>query len=374
MILTDGSRIIIESCVRAGAEVFIGYPITPANLLYQYGVQRFPIALSAPDEITALQWMAGFSSTGKFPVTATSFPGFALMIESINMAFMMELPMLVILAQRLGPSTGSATCGAQGDVRLVSGIISGGYHIPTFCISELKDCWELTASAVKIAIQLRTPVILLTSKEMIMTLQSFNRKDLLKIKPLKLRLYEGDSPYIPYLPNEDLVPSFLPIGNNKHQVRLTASTHDKKGLLQHSADEATANTARLHNKIVKNLPKFTYYELKEMEEVKTLIFSYGITSYAVRDAVQLLKEKGFPVSLLIAKTLLPVPLEYFKILDRYERVIIAEENLTGQYCEILFGAKRPAFVRKVCSIGKMITPQRLVEESLKYGKKIPKYR
>ena len=112
-LIMDGSKLIVESLVRSGGDVFIGYPITPANLLYSYSHERFPIFFAAPDEITTLQWMCGFSSVGKFPVTATSFPGFALMLESLNMAYMMELPMLIVLAQRLGPATGSATCGAQ---------------------------------------------------------------------------------------------------------------------------------------------------------------------------------------------------------------------------------------------------------------------
>ena len=90
--LIDGSRLITEALVRAGAEVFIGYPITPANNLYLFSGKRFKTFLAAPDEITTLQWMSGFATTGKLPVTATSFPGFALMLESINMAYMMELP------------------------------------------------------------------------------------------------------------------------------------------------------------------------------------------------------------------------------------------------------------------------------------------
>lgn len=361
-VLIDGSRIIIEACVRAGADVFIGYPITPANLLYLYGTQRFPIALAAPDEITALQWMAGFSATGHLPVTATSFPGFALMIESINMAHMMELPMIIILAQRLGPATGTATCGAEGDVLLVYGLISGGHPIPTLCISDFYDCWNLSASAVSIAAELRTPVILLTSKEMVMTLCSFDISTLPEIKPVERHFYNGKAPYRPYFPNQNLVPDFLPVGNDFHQVRLNASTHDTKGLLQHSTEEAMANTRRLREKIVKNLPNFTYYELDEQENSDALIFSYGITSLAAREATFILREKGISVSLLIAKTLLPVPPEYLKILDRYERVIIAEENLTGQYCEILFGENKPAKVTNVGAIGRMITPQELIEE------------
>ena len=84
MIFIDGSLLIIEAMARAGAGAYIGYPITPVNRLFDGAKRRIPIALEAPDEITALQWSAGFSSTGNFPVTASAFPGFALMIESIN--------------------------------------------------------------------------------------------------------------------------------------------------------------------------------------------------------------------------------------------------------------------------------------------------
>ena len=122
-VLLDGSRLIVEALARAGADAYVGYPITPASLIYTYSSRRFPAALPAPDEITALQWMAGLAAAGHLPVTATSFPGFALMVESINMAYMMELPMLIILVQRLGPATGTATAGAQGDLLLLNGLL-----------------------------------------------------------------------------------------------------------------------------------------------------------------------------------------------------------------------------------------------------------
>lgn len=179
--LIDGSRLMTEALVRAGADVFIGYPITPANNLYLFSGQRFKTFFAAPDEITTLQWMSGFSTAGKLPVTATSFPGFALMLESINMAYMMELPMVIVLVQRLGPATGTATCGAQGDITLLNGMLSGGYSIPVLSTSEANDCWEMAANAVKTAAELRTPVILLTSKEEVMTQFSFDMDSLKEI-------------------------------------------------------------------------------------------------------------------------------------------------------------------------------------------------
>ena len=358
--LVDGSRLIIEAAVRAGGDVFIGYPITPANLLYLYSAQRFPTVLPAPDEITTLQWMSGYAAAGKLPVTATSFPGLALMIESIGMAYMMELPMVIILAQRLGPATGTATCGAQGDINVINGINSGGYPIPTLCISDLDDCWKLSAEAVKLAFKLRSPVILLSSKEMVMTLRNFDLSKLPEIKPLDKKFYSGSEKYMPYKGDDQGIPAFLPVGNPQHQVRITASTHDQKGDLQHTSKEALDNTRRLQHKMEANLKDYTYYHLDE-QDGDTIVVSYDLTSAAAIEAVDRLRARGRKVSLLICQTLFPVPPDYLKILSRYRKVVVAEENLTGQYREVLFGRAGREGVKGVNAIGRMISPEDIME-------------
>jgi len=358
--LLDGSRLITESCVRAGADTYVGYPITPASLIYSYASRRFPVILPAPDEITALQWMAGLAAAGGLPVTATSFPGLALMVESINMAYMMELPMLIVLVQRLGPSTGTATAGAQDDLRFVHGIISGGYPVPTFCIGDMDDCWSLPAVALRTAVELRTPVVLLTSKEMMMTERSFALSRLADIEPIERGDYDGAGPYHPYAAGDAEVPRFLPIGDDGHQVRMTASTHDQLGILRHSTEEALANTRRLSAKVKAKTP--VLYHLEEKEDAKTLIVTYGITAGAAREAVQMLGEEGIGASLLVARTLVPIPTEYFRILDRYDRVVFAEENLQGQFASILFGERLPDGVRTVGDIGQMVTPEEIAGE------------
>ncbi len=362
VILTNGSLLIIEALAKAGSDAFIGYPITPANHLYYYAMQRFPFALPAQDEITTLQWMSGFSVAGKLPVTATSFPGLALMVESINMAYMMELPMVIVLVQRLGPSTGTATCGAQGDLLTLRGLISGGYPVPTLTISDFDDCWNLSKQAASMAIKLRTPVILLTSKEMVMTSRSFDINNLSEINPIKRNHYNKEETYQPYKPLENGVPSFLPVGHSKHQVRFNASTHNELGLLQHSTKEAMANTSRLQSKIKNNLSDFAYYELDEMKNADKIILSFGISSIAAREAIIKLREKGIKISMLIVKTLLPILPKYYEILEKYKHIIIAEENLDGQYSKILYGEKMPENIININSIGKMINARQIVEE------------
>ncbi|RCK81648.1 MAG: 2-oxoglutarate oxidoreductase, alpha subunit [Candidatus Ozemobacter sibiricus] len=360
--LIDGSRLIIEALVQSGADTFIGYPITPSNLLFQYASERFPRMLGAPDEITTLQWMSGAAATGLLTVTATSFPGFALMVESINMAFMMELPMVIILAQRLGPATGTATTGAQGDLALVRGMISGGFPVPTLCISSLPDCWDLSHEALRVAVSLRTPVILLTSKEMIMTMQDFDLATLKPLSPIKIPLYKGEGPYLPYAPDERGVPPFLPLGNPHHQVRMTASTHDATGLIQAGTPEALGNSTRLHRKIVRNLPDYTWLELDEQPDARRLVVAYDVTAGAAREAVRRLREQGHRVSLLVVKTLFPTPPQIFEVIDRYERVVFPEENLTGQFVEHLFGQRIPSRIRSVHSFGAMIPPAAIMQE------------
>lgn len=362
-VLIDGSRLIIESLARAGADAFVGYPITPANLLYQYGSQRMGVMLSAPDEITTVQWMSGLAMTGKLPVTATSFPGFALMIESINMAYMMELPMVIVLVQRLGPATGTATCGAQGDLLLLKGMVSGGHPVPVLATSDFHDCWTLPARAANIAVALRTPVVLLTSKEEVMTQKSFSLDTLPEIDPVKWPVYNADSPYKPYEPF-NMVPDFLPLDQTKHQVRFNASTHDQDGILQHATAEALENTRRLEQKIKTRMTTNAIYDYDEQAGAQTLIMAYGITALSARQSISILRNKGVKASLLIPKTLLPLPDVYATICQQYNRIVVAEENINHQLGQLLWGINKPESVHFTGSMGTMITPEQIMEGAI----------
>jgi 2-oxoglutarate ferredoxin oxidoreductase subunit alpha len=360
LVLIDGSCLIVEACAQAGADVYVGYPITPASLIYTYASRRFPSVLAAPDEITVVHWMAGLAAAGHLPVTATSFPGLALMVEGINMAYMMELPMLIVLAMRLGPSTGAATVGGQGELLLLRGLISGGYTLPVFCIADVGDCWRLPPVALQAAVDLRSPVVLLTSKEMVMTQRSFDLGSLARIAPVQRHFYDGPSPYRSYGAGGGLVPPFLPVGNPDHQVRLTASTHDVDGMLRSVTEGVLASTRRLQEKVEAQTP--VLYDLDEQAQAETLVVTYGITAGAAREAVATLRARGEAVSLLVARTLLPIPDVYYEILDRYPRIVVAEENLQGQLAQLLYGQRLPPGVRRVGGIGQMVSPERIVQE------------
>ena len=305
--------------------------------------------------------MSGFAITGHLPVTATSFPGYALMIESVNMAYMMELPMVIILIQRLGPATGTATSGAQGDLNVIYGTLSGGYPLPCIATSGMQDCWDLPPKALQMAVDLRTPLVLLTSKEEVMTYKSFNMNFLEEVKPVKIPAYSGKEPYYPYAPMENLVPEFLPVSINTHQVRYTASTHDKTGVIQNVTPDALANSARLGRKITANLGKYLYYDYDPQDGARTLVITYGITTQAATDAVNAFRKEGRKASMLVIKTLSPIAPQYFEICDKYERIVIAEENLEGDLRRIMFGQAGSGKIAGVNKIGQMIEPGEILK-------------
>lgn len=360
MALTDASLLITEACVSAGADAFIGYPITPSNKFYSYGSVRFPLFLAGPDEITVLQWMSGLSAAGKFPVTSTAFPGLALMAETFNMAYMMELPMLVILTQRLGPSTGSATSGAQGDLSFINGLISGGFPIPVFCPSNFEDAWTLTEECIKTSVNLRTPVILLTSKEMVMTQKSFDLTKLHTINPVDRSSKDIKLPYKTYLANENMVPPFIPVANTEHLIRLNSSTHDDEGMIQKNSPNALANTKRLKDKVEKRIEEYLFYELDKEDSNEHLIVTYGISAGACRDAVITLRKNNKKVSLLVVKTVLPVAPKIISIIESYKNIYFVEENIGGQYKEIIFGKQQKSNIHQINKIGHMISPEDVI--------------
>lgn len=195
-----------------------------------------------------------------------------------------------------------------------------------------------------------------------MTQRSVDLSHLDGVEPVRRSYYAAQTAYKSYAAPDAAAPPFLPLGDGRHQVRMTASTHDENGILRHSTVEALDNTRRLTAKVKAGTQ--VVYCLEEVEGAEALIVTYGITAGAAREAVRMLSQRGTPASLLVAQTLLPVPDIYLQIVSRYidaqRPVVFAEENLQGQFTSLLFGEGRPEGVRKVGDIGHMVSPDDIV--------------
>lgn len=371
--LRTGNQMMAEGAIQAGCKFFAGYPITPASGIFKTMIDLLPskggVALSAPDEISAIAYCIGASMKGAKAMTATSGPGWALMIESVQYALMTETPLVVALVQRLGPSTGGATQGAQGDVLLAEFATSGGYTLPMLCPTNAQECFELTVLAFTWAELYRTPVILLSDKEVGMTAERVDYDALPKItsqdRP-RVRWIAGGNGAQQTMPKGTYffnaaqeIPAFSPVGGDV-KVTATGSAHDKRGKLQKNSPETIDVLLHLEEKLRWREQDLAVVDSDLQDGASTLLLSYGVTSRAAKDAVQSIRKKGGKVSFLGIQSLFPVPKK--KIADALqgvERVVIAEENMKGLYRSVIERYCDGKPVLGVNKIGSMITPKEI---------------
>jgi 2-oxoglutarate ferredoxin oxidoreductase subunit alpha len=352
---------VAEGALAAGCRFFAGYPITPASEIYEVMMRELPgrggLALSAPDEISSLCYCVGASLRGLKAMTATSGPGWALMIETLQYALMTETPVVIALVQRLGPSTGGATQGAQGDVWLAEFATSGGYTIPVFSPSTAAECHDLTVHAFNWAERLRSPVVLLSDKEVGMTTEVVDDEKLSTPAVVARQAFDGDGPFATYgFTEPEQVPAFAAVGGD-NKVTVTGSAHDQQGRLRKNAPEVLEVLRHLERKIQAHADEMTLVRADLEPGARNLLISYGITARAARQAVSALRREGARVSFLQAQTLFPLPRRALEdAMDGVRNVFIAEENLSGQYRAVLAPHLAGREVLGINKIGGLISP------------------
>jgi len=369
--LRNGNQMIAEGAIYAGCKFFAGYPITPASGIYKGMIDMFPLvgglAIPSPDEISAIAYCVGASMRGFKSMTATSGPGWSLMVETIQYALITETPVVIALVQRLGPSTGGATQGAQGDILFSEFITSGGYTIPVLYPTNPRECFELTVKAFNWAEKLRTPVVLLSDKEIGMTTETVDYSNLENL-PIENRKFvnpddNGLNEWRMYgFKDEADISLFAPVGG-KIKVTATGSAHNMDGELKKNDPETIAVLKHLEEKIQAHRDELIEFEYQEVENAKTLIISFGITGRTVREVIRRSKNSDKKASSLIIKSLFPIPEKLIQDLsEKYDKIVIPEENLTGQYRRLIQHLLIGKEVIGINKIGSMITPQEIMEK------------
>jgi 2-oxoglutarate ferredoxin oxidoreductase subunit alpha len=362
----EGNEAIGWGAMAAGCNFFAGYPITPATTIYNTMLKLLPpkggVCLQGEDEIASIGFCLGAAMAGMKAMTATSGPGISLYSEQISFAIGSEIPLVIVDVQRLGPSTGSATRAADGDIQFLQWGNSGGLPVIVLAPTDVKDCYELTVLAFNLAEQYRCPVFIAANKEISMTRETICLDELMLAPIVERRQADPAKPFLPFRVNEGRqVPDFLPIGG-KTLVRQTSSTHGINGYITTDAEEIAMMQQRLKEKIVGAVSDFTYFDEIQMPEADTLIVTYGITARAAKVAVERLKALGQPTSLLMLKTLWPVPENFIREKAApYRRVVVAEMNM-GQYVreiQRMIPGKKVGFIGQMN--GELIKPAQIME-------------
>ncbi len=344
---------LIAGAQKAGLELFYGsYPITPASdILHELSRNKhFDVkTFQAEDEIAAICSAIGASYGGALGVTASSGPGIALKGEALGLAFMLELPLVVVNVQRGGPSTGLPTKTEQADLWQAIHGRNGEAPIPVLAASSPTDCFEMAFEAVKLAVEHMTPVILLSDGYIANGAEPWRfpeAKDLRPIKPpfatpRETTDAEGNpladlETFLPYDRDENGVRPWAVPGMKGLQHRIGGiEKEDKTGNISYDPQNHQLMTRLRAEKVERIADTYRPIRLDSgPESGDVLIVGWGSTYGAIRTATQVLQKEGHSVAHVQLRHMFPFNKGLGGLLKRYKHVLIPEMN-SGQLRQLL---------------------------------------
>jgi len=343
---------LIAGSVQSGLELFLGsYPITPASdILHElskhkaFGVTTF----QAEDEIAGIGAAIGASFSGSLGVTTTSGPGIALKSESIGLAVMTELPLLVVDVQRGGPSTGLPTKTEQADLLQAMFGRNGEAPVPIVAPRSPGDCFDTVLEAVRIAVTYRTPVMLLSDGYLANGSEPWRIPELVELPEIDPAFAtlpnhqpnEGDdedAEFWPYLRDEQTLarPWAIP-GTPGLEHRIGGlEKGDGHGNISYDPanhDFMVRTRAAKVERIAESLPPLEVDD--PSGQAKVLVLGWGSTYGPIGAGVRRVRAAGYHVAQVHLRHLNPFPRDLGEVLARFDKVLIPEMNL-GQLAMLI---------------------------------------
>ena len=330
----------IAAAEKAGLKLFLGsYPITPAtDVLHELSKHKSlgVVTVQCEDEIAGCASAVGASYAGALAVTSTSGPGICLKSEAMNLAVIMELPLVVLDVQRGGPATGLPTKSEQTDLLQVLFGRNGESPMPVLAATSPTDCFEAAFEASKMALEHMTPVVLLTD--------AFIANGSAAWKLPKLAEYPAINP--PFVPAE-LKGTWTPYQRNGEGVRYWAIpgtegfTHILGGLEKDNATGAISTNPENHH-LMTQLRQQKIDNIKvpdvvvegDKDDAELLIVGFGGTYGHLHAAMDEMRAAGKKVALAHFKYINPLPANTEEVLKKYPKVVVAEQNM-GQFAGYL---------------------------------------
>jgi 2-oxoglutarate ferredoxin oxidoreductase subunit alpha len=335
---------LMSASVKAGLPLFYGgYPITPASeILHTLSAwKHFRVrTFQAEDEIAGISAALGASFAGNLAVTATSGPGMALKTETLGLAVMAELPLVVVNVQRGGPSTGLPTKTEQADLFQAVYGRNGEAPIPVLAAATPGDCFYVTYEASRIAIKYMTPVIVLTDGYLANGSEPWPIPKMEDLPDIKVEhpasLPEGESSYHPYRrdPKTLARPWAIPgVKGLEHRIG-GLEKENITGNVNYDPDNHHFMVTTRARKVANIANEFPPTEVYGPASGKLLLLSWGSTFGSCRAATERLHKEGIDINHVHLRWLNPLPRDLGEILIRFEHVLIPELNL-GQLAKII---------------------------------------
>ncbi|WP_294743314.1 2-oxoacid:acceptor oxidoreductase subunit alpha [uncultured Prevotella sp.] len=330
----------IAAAEKAGLRLYLGsYPITPAtDVLHELSKHKScgVITVQCEDEISGCASALGASFAGALGVTSTSGPGVCLKSEAMNLAVIMELPLVVLDVQRGGPATGLPTKSEQTDLLQALFGRNGESPMPVMAATSPADCFDAAYQAAKIALEHMTPVVLLTDAYIANGSCAFKLPEMAKLDAI-------NPPYVP----EELKGKWTPYMRAENGTRYWAVpgregfTHILGGLEKDSETGAISTNPENHDLMTRlRQQKIDNIQVPDLEvdgdvqDADLLIVGFGSTYGHLHSAMDELRAKGYKVAQAQFKYLNPLPKNTADVLKKYKKVVVAEQNM-GQLAAYL---------------------------------------
>ena len=352
----NGDEACAEGAIAAGCRFFAGYPITPQSEIAEHIAFRLPqvggIFIQMEDEIASMAAVLGAAWGGMKAMTATSGPGFSLMMENLGLGMMTETPCVLINIQRGGPSTGLPTLVGQADMMQARWGSHGDYGVIALSPASPQEAFELTVRAFNLSETYRLPVLVMSDEVV------GHMYERVTIDPSKVEIVERRKPEKPprefllYEPGKDLIPQGMPTFGDGYRVHVTGLTHDERGHPVIDAETQERLVTRLKEKISRNADKIIDYEERDLDGAEVVITSYGISARTSLGAMELAAERGIKVGMLRLVTVWPFPEARIAALaDRVAGFVVPEINLGQIVLEVERAVAGKAAVRSVPHAG-----------------------
>ena len=331
-----GDMACVYGGLLAGCSFFGGYPITPASEVAEGMARRLPRVggtyMQMEDEIGSIAAVIGAAWGGSKSMTATSGPGFSLMMENYGFAVMTETPCVIVNVQRTGPSTGQPTLGAQGDMMQVRWGTHGDLETFALAPSTVQECLDFTIEAFNLSEKYRNPACVMTDGEMGHLRERIVIPDekVLKIIDRVTATIDKEK-FIPFSESQtrkSKVPDFPTFGTG-YRTYVTGLTHNEKGFpATDKQPDHERLVKRITSKITDDADKLVMVERLNVDDADTVFVTYGATARPAESAMEMGRKNGKKVGLLRLKLVWPFPeKEIIKLAKNVDKIIVPEMNL-----------------------------------------------
>ncbi len=366
--LLQGNGACVEGAIYAGLRFYAGYPITPSTEIAEACARQLPRIggrfIQMEDEIASVAAIVGASVSGLKSMTATSGPGYSLMLENIGYAYMTETPCVIVNVQRGGPSTGLPTKVSQSDTMQARWGTHGDFTCIAVAPSTVSDTITETIRAFNLAERFRTPVTILLDEVI-----GHSREIVTIPEPGQYEIVDRVKPTVK---PEDFVPfeltpngvSPMPAYGQGYRYNVTGLTHDVMGFATNRADEIQVKLDKLHNKITNYEEEIYKLRVEMMDDAEVAFITYGSVSRAALQATSLARQAGKKVGSVQLYTIWPFAYDSIRELcSRCKKVIVAELNMgqiVHEVSKVVCGDTEIHTLQRYD--GEILTPEQLLEK------------